>query len=366
MILSNIESPPKRKRRPAIFAGILLIAGGALFIQTTLAADISINAGTSVEFGQGMLQAVACSGDIPLSVTPRSTFVNASDTAGAFYFSSISVSNIPSTCFGKDFTIKALDGSGGSPLPLFNSTSTNAVVYNDAGTFRLGVGSRGLSLTRGSGTFTLTFNAPVALANTVFKVTIESGEHTDWMDVYNIGDTGPGGGIVFYYNAAGFNCGPSFTVNGSPNGGKCYHLEAAPQSWFAGTPNRSWASATYWLTRVPSPGATATAIGSGYRNTLAIIGQGNSNPATSAAALAQSYSGAGMTDWYLPSKDELHELYVKRDVVRQGLFSPHWSSSEVATTGDEHQAWFQSFSNGVPDIFGKISTNMHVFPIRAF
>lgn len=365
MIINNFKSAPRKRRSTSVLVASLLLGIGTLFIQTTLASNISINSGSSVEFGQGILQTVACSGSTQLKVIPISSFSNGSGSSGDFYFSSISVSNIPTSCYGKDLTIKAFDGLGSTPLAIFNSTSTRAVVYNDSGTFRLGAGSRGLSVSSGSGMFTLTFKVPVALASAVFKVSLESGEHEDWLDVYAIGETGPGGGTVFYSNSAGFNCGSSFTSNGSPNGGKCYHLEAAPLSWFDGTPERSWAGNSFWLTRVPSPGATATSIGSGLRNTLAIIGQGNSDPSISAAALAQSYRGGGLADWYLPSKDELNELLLQRNLVSPNIFSPHWSSTESSAGGDDHLAWFQSFSNGVPDIFGKIAL-MRVFPIRAF
>jgi hypothetical protein len=136
----------------------------------------------------------------------------------------------------------------------------------------------------------------------------------------DIGDDGPGGGKIFYYSAAGFNCGPTRAAT-------CKYLEAAPpalglatfDSDTANTTSRTWAQNTpvnYQLTTVnnaTSPEtATATALGWGYRNTRAIILQGNTNPATSAAALADSHtvtvSGVVYDDWYLPSTDELNQM----------------------------------------------------------
>jgi hypothetical protein len=366
VILDDTRVNTSKKRASSLVALILLAAGAFFFVQTTLAADISINTGTSVEFGQGMLQIVACSGEVALTLTPDSNFVNGGSGEGEFYFSAITVVGIPSSCSGQDFRIRAFGSSGAGPLELFNSTSTDVVVYNDAGTFRLGAGSRGLTLSSGASTFTVNFRVPVALARSVFKITIESEEHTPWFDSYAIGEVGPGGGTVFYYEPSGFNCGIAFSATGSPNGGTCYYLEAAPRGWYVGTPNRSWALPAYELTRVPAPGAIATSIGSGYRNTRAIIDQGNSDPALSAAALAQSYRGGGLSDWYLPSKDELHQIFLNRNLVADNLFSPHWSSSETEGAGNESLAWHQSFSNGTPDIFAKISNQYLVFPIRAF
>ena len=136
----------------------------------------------------------------------------------------------------------------------------------------------------------------------------------------DIGDTGPGGGVIFYYLAAGFTCGPT-------RASTCKYLEAAPpalglatfDSDTVNTTSRTWAQNTprnYQLTTVnnaTSPEtATATALGWGYRNTRAIILQGNTNPATSAAALADSHtvtvSGVVYDDWYLPSTDELNQM----------------------------------------------------------
>jgi hypothetical protein len=91
----------------------------------------------------------------------------------------VTVSNIPTSCYGDDFTISAYNDSSSTPLAIFNSTSTNAVVYNNNGTFELGVGTlEGVDITSGSGTFTITFTNPVALSSSVFKLTIQSGVHT--------------------------------------------------------------------------------------------------------------------------------------------------------------------------------------------
>jgi hypothetical protein len=133
----------------------------------------------------------------------------------------------------------------------------------------------------------------------------------------DIGDTGPGGGVIFYYLAAGFSCGPTRAAT-------CRYLEAAPPAFglasfdsdTANTTARRWANTTNEVNVVlnsSSPEtATATAIGWGYRNTRAILLQGNTNPATSAAALADSHtvtvSGVVYDDWFLPSKDELNQM----------------------------------------------------------
>ena len=172
-----IEEKPTRKFRNNLLTQVALIIASVFFFQSTLAGNISLNSNSGVEFGQGVSQAVACSGDTDLTLTPRSTFVNGSP--GAHYLQSVTVSNIPTSCYGDDFTISAYNNSSSTPLALFNGTSTSAVVYNNNGTFELGVGTLAdASITSGSGTFTITFANPVATSASVFKVTLQSSAHT--------------------------------------------------------------------------------------------------------------------------------------------------------------------------------------------
>jgi hypothetical protein len=68
--------------------------------------------------------------------------------------------------------------------------------------------------------------------------------------------------------------------------------------------------------------------------------------------------GAG---WRLPTKEELHEMYEKRDMV--GGFTPfyYWSSTEF----DSSSAWSQAFYNGIHLSNDKSSSNLHVRAVRA-
>jgi hypothetical protein len=187
----------------------------------------------------------------------------------------------------------------------------------------------------------------------------------------DIGDVGPGGGKIFYVANTPFSCGPTRTAT-------CSYLEAAPPGWNTGSdPQRTWAQSgqggsprydTGTVNNAISPEtATATAIGWGYRNTLAIILQGSTNTANSAAALADAYSvtvgGVVFDDWFLPSKDELEQIFIQRLTVG-GLSFAYWSSSEYNAIN----AWVWS-SMGPTFVFsadtGKNNT-YYVRPIRAF
>ena len=169
-------APASRKKSLKIVLGIGALAAVVSF-GSTLAANINLSSGAPVEFGQGVQQTVACSGSTPLTITPTSNFSNVTD-GGSYYFKSLTVSNIPSSCHGKDFVLKAYGSSSGTPLVLFNA-STSTEVYNNAGVFQIESGISVETITSGSGTFTTNWYSPLALSSTVFRVTIESKDHVN-------------------------------------------------------------------------------------------------------------------------------------------------------------------------------------------
>jgi hypothetical protein len=89
-------------------------------------------------------------------------------------------------------------------------------------------------------------------------------------------------------------------------------------------------------------GADGTAIGTGAQNTIDIMNGCSS--AGIAARLCGDLVLGGYSDWYLPSKDELNQLYLNRVAI--GGFNSngfaYWSSSE----GDNDRAWEQDFNQG--------------------
>jgi hypothetical protein len=328
----DVEHPKKKKisKSPKSFA--LLFCAGAFLLQTTFASNINLGTNSAVEFGQGVTRTVACSGSTALTLNPISSFSNSSG-AGAYYLSGFSVSNIPSSCNGADL-INAYGSSDATPLSIFNSTSKNAVVWSNNGTFQLGVGGSGASVSSGSGSFTISFASPVSLASAVYRVTIQSGPHTipplcsEGGDCA-IGDTGPGGGTVFYVSASGF------TATGSACNTNCHYLEFAPKGWasLADWPNNIGEGGRFMSARSSvnedpylvwsdgafaslNPGSIAVGqnIGTGYQNTQQIL----SNTVTSGKSprfsfvAALNYAGAAGSSttgqWFLPSIKELNEL----------------------------------------------------------
>ena len=73
-------------------------------------------------------------------------------------------------------------------------------------------------------------------------------------------------------------------------------------------------------------------------------------------------TGTGVySDWYLPSKDELAELYTNRVAIGGFADYIYWSSSEELDT----HAWYQDFIGGHQSTSGK-NASLRVRAIRAF
>lgn len=169
-------------------------------------------------------------------------------------------------------------------------------------------------------------------------------------DTYAIGDTGPGGGKIFIT--------PSTAGNST---GK--YFEVAPSS---AQVSRTWATNVNSNRTTAVSGADGTAIGTGAQNTIDIVAQAGNVAATSAAAYASDYANGGFSDWFLPSKNELNELYTQIAV----LSSPqnnYWSSTEDSAT----TAWYQDFFSGTQynDLVpkgGSGAVTIYVRPVRSF
>jgi len=73
-------------------------------------------------------------------------------------------------------------------------------------------------------------------------------------------------------------------------------------------------------------GADGYAIGTGYQNTLDIVAGCSETPTVASETLAYEYSY--FDDWYLPSRNELIEIYNAIGSIDLGGFSgTYWSSS---------------------------------------
>jgi len=118
--------------------------------------------------------------------------------------------------------------------------------------------------------------------------------------------------------------------------------------------------------------ADGQAIGTGYQNTIDIVSQGcvTENGGITAAQAALDAEISGYSDWYLPSRFELVEMY---NTIGQGgpegnigFFENrgYWSSSESNYNND--YAWYVFFSDGGTYYNGNKGHTRRVRVIRAF
>jgi hypothetical protein len=193
---------------------------------------------------------------------------------------------------------------------------------------------------------------------------------------YKIGDTGPGGGIIFF-------------VDYNDEYATYDYLEAAPTD----AVYASSATSGVWATSVTQCGAvapqatscqndtiyteTAVALATirglhrglfgGKAATAAIVARHDAGSAaknTYAAGVADDYVANGKSDWWLPSKDEIAMMQSNLGNRGVGGFASlnYWSSSE----GDSYAAWTQDFSYGIQGYNNKETTRFYVRPVRAF
>jgi hypothetical protein len=140
-------------------------------------------------------------------------------------------------------------------------------------------------------------------------------------------------------DARQFSTTGAFHIGQSYGGGIIFWLDASGQhGLIAATSDQGY---TWWGDRYYyATGATGTAIGTGSVNTTKIIAvQGTKY--TYAARLCRDYRGGGYSDWFLPSKDEIYQLYLQKSVVGGFIRGGYYSSSEF----DHTLAWQKYFYN---------------------
>jgi len=106
-------------------------------------------------------------------------------------------------------------------------------------------------------------------------------------------------------------------------------------------------------------GSDGLVIGTGNQNTEDIVAV-CFEPGI-AAKLCKDLVEGGHNDWYLPSRDELNQLYINRVAIGGFSTSNYWSSSEDSSNG----VWYQDFSDGSTNDYSKTNLTA-VRAIRTF
>ncbi len=183
------SSSNKKTIRIAVAVGAVALVA---VLSSTLAANITINSGSSVEFGQGIAGAAACDGS--LTITPQSVFANGSGTTGTFFFGSVSVSDTGTSnatnglnaCVGKYIRLTAYDSANATPLTLSTGSGVSANQYDiyigtaastGLGAISISSTAAGATISTTSNSFKLSFatsSGVTATAGQVYKITVES------------------------------------------------------------------------------------------------------------------------------------------------------------------------------------------------
>ena len=328
MSLLNFEPsgpmPKGEKKSLKIFLGISLLVG-TIALGSTLAASINLNDSGPVEFGQGVTQTVACDSD-GITLTPYSTFSNDSQYAD-FYFSSLEVAGVSSNCSGVTFKLRAYMNGDSNPLmwpsdpngDSFEFGFTASGDWNSVDSCMDLFDWETTSSTNNSVVIDWSSCVPdeAALAGQVDRITVETSNSSSsdvFPVVYELGDVGPGGGLIFYKDEIGFTCGPDMNMS-------CNYLEAAPNTWSNDTSDGS----SIWCSTETAVGGTSSAIGWGHKNTELI--SGTCAGATVATQIISTTIG-GESDWFIPSQNEAVEFYNQRALFT-GVYS--LSGDEVNT-----------------------------------
>ena len=179
-ILKFDNAPQKRTRQKSSTKGLFAVAGFAAIavLGSTLAANISLNSGGTLEFGQGIAVTAACD-ENGITVTPKAQFVNAAGTSGTFNMSTVSFSGVSSNCLNDVFTLQAYGDTAATPLVLATA-ATGATTYDQA-TFvwsTTGATSARISTANWNfttGTLDIGFLGKQATSGAVYKLTLQTG-----------------------------------------------------------------------------------------------------------------------------------------------------------------------------------------------
>lgn len=190
-----------------------------------------------------------------------------------------------------------------------------------------------------------------------FQITARSARTCKPGGACAVGDTGPGGGIVVY------------DAGSAQSWGR--YLEIAPVGWAGATndPQKIWCptSSSKYGTDI----GTSRDLGAGKTNTAAII---NACGNDTAAGMAAGYQGGGKSDWFLPSMNELYQVWQERNsnpVAMQDSVN-YWTSSQAETDSTQTLKMAIELSNADwetwegPFFRAQVEKERHVRPMRAF
>jgi hypothetical protein len=165
-------------------AGLATVAAVAV-LGSTLAANISLGTGSTLEFGQGVQVTAAC--DESITLTPKVNFVNGSTPV--FMLSTIGFSNLDSRALGsassnggtgcatRTLTLNAYGDTSATPLNIATGSVSQATIgiTTSAITTSAGFVVAGTqNINSATTSFDLGISIPSATSGAVYKLTLQS------------------------------------------------------------------------------------------------------------------------------------------------------------------------------------------------
>ena len=152
------------------------------------------------------------------------------------------------------------------------------------------------------------------------------------------------------------------TIGQQYMGGVIAYIDASGQHGLIAAPSDQSTGVFWHSSNSGIAGASGISIGTGNTNTNSI--QLAYGLEINAAKICYDLILGGFSDWYLPSKDELNQLYINRVAIGGFINSGYWSSTEGPTNINPY-ATFQYFTGDASSgIQGETYKNS-LFPIRA-
>ena len=152
----------------------------------------------------------------------------------------------------------------------------------------------------------------------------------------------------------------SFKIGQEHQGGYIFYIDSTGQHGLIAAPFDIGRFPLIYRTEWRVEGAAGIEIGTGYQNTMNILDfcvfDGETAP-----YYCVTFDYKGYNDWFLPSIDELEQLFREKDYIRGYRNGYYWSSTVAGT----FYGWAVNFSTGETRL---ISPNMRLYvrPVRAF
>jgi hypothetical protein len=152
----------------------------------------------------------------------------------------------------------------------------------------------------------------------------------------------------------------SFKIGQEYQGGYIFYIDSTGVHGLIAAPLDLGRFPLIYRTEWRVEGADGIDIGTGYQNTLNIL-EFSVFDGETAPYYCTTFSYNGYNDWFLPSIDELEQLFREKDSIRGYRPGYYWSSTVAGT----FYGWAVNFSTGETRLIN-LHANLNVRAIRAF